>query len=79
MKREHALTQDGVPRYILHFSKLTFVVKLIKTAPEKIYIKELISEVKNTEQDFCEPKLHDLPERYANKPEKEEAIKKKVI
>ena len=28
-----------------------------------------------TEEDSCEPKLPDLPERHANKPEKEEAIK----
>ena len=49
----------------------------MNTAPEKIYIAELISEVVNltTEPDAHKPILPTLPET-SDKPEKEEHIKR---
>ena len=80
MKCGYALTKDRMPRYKLQISKIlkTFVVKPIKTAPEKSYIGQLMAEVINmTEQPFShEPKLPHLPSLY-DKPEKEEVISKK--
>ena len=79
MKCEHALTKDRVPRFKLQYSKLckTYVVKPIKTAPEKVYIEDLMSQVLRitTEPDTSKPKLPNLPKIF-DKPEKEEVINK---
>ena len=78
MKCEHALTKDRVPRFKLQYSKLskTYVVKPIKTAPEKVYIEDLSQVLRiTTEPDTSKPKLPNLPKIF-DKPEKEEVINK---
>ena len=76
MKCQQALTKDRVPRYKLQYSKLykTCVVKPIKTAPEKVYIEDLMSQVVQitTEPDTSKPNLPDI----VDKPEKQEVINK---
>ena len=79
MKCQQALTKDRVPRCKLQYSKLskTYVAKPIKTAPEKVYIEDLRSQVVQitTEPDTSKPKLPNLPD-IVDKPEKEEVINK---
>ena len=80
MKCGHALTKDRMPRYKLQLSKMSkkFVVKPIKTAPEKTYIGKLMTEVINMiEQPFShKPVIPRLPVIY-EKPVKEEVISEK--
>ena len=81
MKSEHAVTEDGTPRYKLQYSKISkkYVVKPIKNEPEKLYLKDLISEVINatTTSEMHKPILPHIPNRYIDKPDKEEEIKKR--
>ena len=81
MKSDHAVTEDGTPRYKLQYSKISkkYVVKPIKNEPEKLYLNDLISEVINatTTSEMHKPILPHIPNRYIDKPDKEEEIKKR--
>ena len=80
IKSEHAVTEDGTPRYKLQYSKISkkYVVKPIKNEPEKLYLKDLISEVINaTTSEMHKPILPQIPNRYIDKPDKEKEIKKR--